>query len=107
LRPKKPCREWNTVLICIKSNICGINKPFRKYQHVIVGTSDVTMTEMYWNPNDPNRSKIDQEKLVPLNAISIVSLAGYYNAGDKQQHIIMSDKQGNAWEIHWKPFPDY
>jgi hypothetical protein len=65
------------------------------------------MTEIYWNPNDPNRSTVSQEKLVPLDATSIVGVAGYYAVGDQNQHIIMGDKQGNTWELFWKPLPHY
>jgi hypothetical protein len=86
-------------------DVAGYYADDDKYQHVIVGINNVTLTEIYWNPNDSDKSDISQEKLVAINNTSILGVAGYYGFGDKFHHVITGDIQGKTRELYWKPLP--
>src|SRR5437016_7837769 len=66
-------------------------------QHVIVGTSDGTVTEVYWKSGQG----VHQDVLANF-ASEIVGVGGYYAADDGTQHAIVGTSDGNLAEVYWK-----
>jgi hypothetical protein len=72
------------------------------WQHVIVATEDWKLTELYFNPNDPNAPGLCKGLLTQWWA-PIVGVAGYYSDADHFQHVFFADNIGSVWEIRWDP----
>lgn len=66
-------------------------------QHVIVGTTDGTLTEVYWKP----AQGVHQDLLARFN--NIVGIAGYYAKDDDTQHVMVGTSDANLTEVYWKP----
>jgi hypothetical protein len=67
-----------------------------KFQHVIVGTKDGAVTEVYFN-----QKGIFRDVLTQFDANSIVRMAAYYAVADKFQHVMVVTTDGNVNEIYF------
>jgi hypothetical protein len=69
-------------------------------KHVIVGTTDGNVTELYWKKPGPH---VSRGPLPGFSANSIVGVAGYYNPDpkDQNQHVIVGTTDGNVTELYW------
>jgi len=66
-------------------------------QHVIVGTKDRAMTEVWWKPGQG----VHQDVLSQFGS-DIESVAGYYADDDGRQHAIAATRDGTLTELHWR-----
>jgi hypothetical protein len=69
-----------------------------KKQHVIVGTTDGKVTELYWGQT----GGVSSGQLTQFSANSIVEIAGYYSDDDQMQHVVVAINDGNVCELVWK-----
>jgi hypothetical protein len=67
-------------------------------QHVIVGTKDGTLHEVYWKP----AQGVHQDVLTQFGS-EIVGVGGYYADDDDTQHAIVATSDGTLTEVYWKP----
>jgi hypothetical protein len=69
------------------------------HQHVIVGTTDGRVHELYWQgPNPPGQGVLTQ-----FAAHSIVGIAGFYGGvADNHQHAIVATTDGRVHELYWQ-----
>ena len=65
-------------------------------QHVIVGTNDGTLTEVYWKSGQG----VHQDVLANF-ASGIADVGGYYVAGEGTQHAIAGNFDGTLNEVYW------
>ena len=77
--------------------IAGYYAENDQYQHVIVGTTDGKVHEIYWKIGQQGIE--GQYILTQFNANSIVGIAGYYAENDTGQHVIVGTKDGNVYDF--------
>ena len=65
-------------------------------QHVIVGTSDGNLTEVYWRSGQG----VHQDVLANF-ASGIADVGGYYVADEGTQHAIAGNFDGTLNEVYW------
>ena len=65
-------------------------------QHVIVGTSDGTVTEVYWKSGQG----VHQDVLANF-ASGIADVGGYYVPNEGTQHAIAGNFDGTLNEVYW------
>jgi Matrixin/Putative peptidoglycan binding domain len=70
-------------------------------QHVIVGTTDGNVHELYWGPPV---GQVGHSILRQFGANSIVGVGGFYGGDiDQNQHAIVATTDGNVHELYWGP----
>ena len=73
------------------------------YQHIVASTSGGAVREIFWAPQDPNRSGTGNGELTTFTPGTTVGLAGYYADGDEFQHVIVATTDGVVTEVFWQP----
>jgi hypothetical protein len=68
-----------------------------QYRHAIIGTSDGSLTEIFFNPQRGQ----GQTLLTIQNGL--VDLGAFYSNDDQYRHIITATSDGNIWEIFYNP----
>jgi hypothetical protein len=82
----------------ITGGVAGYYATQDNYQHVIVGTNDGNVNELYFQPG----RGVGQDVLWHFGS-GVVGVAGYYTTQDNYQHVMVGTGDGNVNELYFRP----
>jgi photosystem II stability/assembly factor-like uncharacterized protein len=80
--------------------LAGFYSDIDEHNHVIVGTSDGKVHELFWTPG--GGGPVRQGEIGDFSS-TIVAIAGYYADIDEHNHVIVGTRDGTVYELFWTP----